>query len=289
MEIRSILTVLDGSERCELALKASITLANYFSAHVDVLRVEPMVAPAMMTMGIGIAGMTDALIVNRIEAANQEQTGFARRMFDLYCVQAGLNVIDPDTEDISGGPSFSWHLVSGHDGPEIARRGRLCDLIVMARAAEDQGGADSTLLEAALFDTGRPVFISGSSPDTFSGRNITIAWDGSREAAHSIGLAMPFLTRARHVRILTAGAEMSGEDPQALVRYLRRQGVESDAKSIVCGKQEIAGVLLDEAGSSGSDLLVMGAYGHDALSEYLFGGVTRTILENATIPVAIAH
>ncbi len=288
MEIRQILAVLDGGDRSELALKAAVAVGKALSAHVEVLHVEPLVDMALPAIGEGVTAGAAASVMEAAERDAKKRTEKAEALFQQLCVEAGLAIVDADVPDCPSGACFSWRLASGHDNPEIAHRGRLSDLIVMARADVEDGGVDSTLLEAALFDTGRPVLIAGENRD-YDDRRLVVAWDGSRESAHSIGLALPFLVRAEEVRIFAIGDDEPTADPAPLVQYLARHGIEAEAAVIERKGRTIAETLLDEAEQQDTDLLVMGAYGHSAFSEYLFGGVTRTILEEATVPVIMAH
>ena len=40
---------------------------------------------------------------------------------------------------------------------------------------------------------------------------------------------------------------------------------------------------------SSTDMIVMGAYGHSPMRERLFGGVTRSLLSQMTVPVLMEH
>lgn len=48
-------------------------------------------------------------------------------------------------------------------------------------------------------------------------------------------------------------------------------------------------LLLSQAAAFGADLLVMGAYSHSRLHEWMFGGVTRTVLYEAGLPVLMSR
>jgi nucleotide-binding universal stress UspA family protein len=47
--------------------------------------------------------------------------------------------------------------------------------------------------------------------------------------------------------------------------------------------------LLSRLCDLGADLLVMGAYGHARVRELILGGVTRTMLEEMTVPLFLSH
>jgi nucleotide-binding universal stress UspA family protein len=70
---------------------------------------------------------------------------------------------------------------------------------------------------------------------------------------------------------------------------LARHGVKCDADQSVAADLAIGDELLSRLADNGSDLLVMGAYGHSRLREFVFGGATRHILEHMTVPVLMSH
>ncbi|MEK9725276.1 MAG: hypothetical protein VW405_17590 [Rhodospirillaceae bacterium] len=127
------------------------------NAHVEFLHIECPVEP--------IASF-DALpavpaLVNAWKAEIVARTDRAKAPFDKLCAEGGLAIVNPDASPFEDGATYSWRLVAGHENPEMARRGRTVDLIVLSRADDADGGADSVTLEAALFDTGRPVLVAG--------------------------------------------------------------------------------------------------------------------------------
>ena len=145
-------------------------------------------------------------------------------------------------------------------------------------------------LDAALFDTGRPVLVvpPGAAPPGFV--HVAVAWDGSAQAARAVDAGMPFLRRARQVTLLTA----PGGDPLApvdrLVPVLARHDVRATVEHFTPASHHATGrALLGEVKRVGADLLVMGAYGHSRLREMIFGGATREVLAESTAPVLMAH
>ncbi len=284
MNIRSILALIDGGPNSRCALKAAIRVGQAFNAHVEVLHVEQPVNPIVpMLPAAGIDTVIDAL-----EHETKQRTAKANALFQELCIDAGVSVIDPE-DSRTEGCTFSWRLVSGHDNPELARRGRLCDLVVMARADETDGGVDSAILEAALFDTGRPVLIAGEQKSDYQHGRCAIAWDGSREAAQSIGSALPFLAQAGEVVILSVIDEAPATDASGLLNYLQRHEIAGKAVTVKRSGRSIADALKSEIDTRHIDLVIMGAYGHSPIEEFLFGGVTRDMLMEDQIPLLLAH
>ncbi len=286
MKIRSILALLDGGAGTESAARAAISVGQAFNAHVEFLRIESTL-PAAVTMADGIAG--SAALSASWHQPSTERTAHAKAIFDELCAGAELDIVEPDGPVKENGATFSWRMIFGHENPEVAYRGRTVDLIVMARADEDNGGVDSATLEAALFDSGKPVLIvGGDSPLHCNGR-LAIAWDGSREAAHSVGLAIPLLESARSVTVLTVERQNDSVNFQPLRQYMRRHAIECEPIAVNRRNRGIAEALQDEISERDLDLMIMGAYGHNAIGEFIFGGVTRDMLQASQVPLFLAH
>ena len=126
------------------------------------------------------------------------------------------------------------------------------------------------------------------------GQRVTVAWDASREAARAVNDALPLLVRAQAVDVVTVNPSDSpfghGEDPGAdIALHLARHDIQVEVRRIETRDLDVANTVLSHIADRGSDLVVMGAYGHSRLRELVLGGVTRTILRDMTVPVLMAH
>jgi nucleotide-binding universal stress UspA family protein len=147
-----------------------------------------------------------------------------------------------------------------------------------------------------LFGTGRPMLIGPESPTrqpASAFRTVAVAWDGSRAATRAVADAMPFLRRADAVRIFTAtddkpaAAEARAGD---LAAHLALQGVDASVDAIRKTDAHSIGSFMESyVAAHQVDLLVMGAYGHSRLREFLLGGATRAILMNPPCWVLLSH
>jgi nucleotide-binding universal stress UspA family protein len=119
-----------------------------------------------------------------------------------------------------------------------------------------------------------------------------IAWDGSRAAAHAMKAALPLLTRARQVDVVTIASNGNSKgdecDAALALRYLSRHNIHAELH-LVPASGSVAQTLLATAGRLESQLLVMGLYGHSRLRELLVGGVTREMIAKAGIALLVAH
>jgi nucleotide-binding universal stress UspA family protein len=144
------------------------------------------------------------------------------------------------------------------------------------------------MLEAVLFDAGRPVLLSPSvaPPSLFEGA--LIAWAGGREEVRAIAAALPLLGRMKQVAIRTIGAHEDAHSEE-LIAYLGHHGVTATAAHMDQAGRSVSETLLGEAKTLGASLLVMGGYHHSRTREAVFGGTTRQIISHVELPVLLAH
>lgn len=180
----------------------------------------------------------------------------------------------------------------------LGREARTADLVVVGQPDPQAGGTDEALLaEAAFMDSGRPALVlphAGNHAATMPPKRAIVAWDGSREAARAVHDALPLLRLAEEAVVLIVDARdlgaRAGQQPGAdVAAHLARHEVGTRVKRVTSGGTGIGELLLAQAGEEGADLLVMGGYGHSRLREMLVGGVTRHVLEHATVPILFAH
>ena len=118
-----------------------------------------------------------------------------------------------------------------------------------------------------------------------------IAWNGSTEQTRAIAFAMPLLQQAERVKVLTipGGAGVPGPSGEQLTRCLQRNGIIAISLTVELEGRSTGETILATAASQDCDLLIKGAYTQSRLRELIFGGTTRHILANATLPVFLAH
>ena len=145
--------------------------------------------------------------------------------------------------------------------------------------------------EYVVLAAGRPVLVVPyiGARDTVGAR-IVVAWDGSREAARSIADALPFLTGAETVTLLMIDATNNPDiAPDDIRRYLARHTVDAELVATPSASLDVGDGLLSRVADLDADLLVMGAYGHSRLREFVMGGASRYIFQHMTVPVLMSH
>lgn len=287
MAIKVILAPLFGVPSDTAALATALAVARKFSAHIDVMHIRA--DPRTMIPYIG-EGMSGALIEEMIASAEQQADERAKRVhatFDDWQAKSGMATGDSATD----GPNCAWIEDTGRPDLCVARRGRVSDVVIIARAQGENAVTTITeTLEAALMDSGTPLLVAPAGVPATVGGHVAVAWNGGLEAARAVTAAMPFLKGAEDVTILTIGDPCPPEaTPEALAGYLASHGVKANIRNPEAGGDSMSTALLAAAGEANADLMVMGAYTHSRLRELVFGGVTYEVLSAADIPVLMAH
>ncbi len=167
------------------------------------------------------------------------------------------------------------------------------DLLVVHKQLPD--GLLSWSAEAVLKRTGVPLLLVPQDWQHHTiGRHILLGWNGSREARRAIADAMPLLVSADQVDLLIVDpeqtAKLTSEEPgMEMAAYLARRGVKVELIRVLSEGRSIAETILHQASQSEADLVVIGAYGRSRLSETLFGGVTRRLIDSIKQPLFMSH
>jgi nucleotide-binding universal stress UspA family protein len=169
------------------------------------------------------------------------------------------------------------------------------ELVVVARpkSAAPTAGPPG-LAESLILSSGRPIILFPPDRAVSQVRRILVAWNATRESVRAVADALPLLVKADAVEVLIVGDERQAMDqskePGAdVARHLAYHGAHVGVHRIAPDGQEVGRLLLSRAAAFGADLLVMGAYGHSYVSEWMFGGVTRTVFHEAALPVLMSR
>jgi nucleotide-binding universal stress UspA family protein len=181
------------------------------------------------------------------------------------------------------GSNVIWQEAEGDRGDLLTEAARTTDLL-LSRHAKAGSTEAPDVLDQLVTAAGVPVL---ALPPGFSGdlgRTVLVAWNGSREATRAVHDALPLLREAKRVVLSTVGDE-AATTLEAAAAMLRRHGLAVQAHKLDELDGNAGEVLLAQAAAHAADLLVMGAYGHTRLRELVFGGATRHVLREATLPV----
>jgi len=191
-------------------------------------------------------------------------------------------------------PGSEWRSLS-HSSTQVAVQAYYADLVVVARPRRFDPMCDLPgLAESLISRSGRPIILFPPNHRASRIRRILVGWNATRESIRAVADALPLLARAGAVEVLIVDyqhqQERHGQQPGAdIARHLLLHGAKVDVQLLSSGAQDVGHVLLSQAAAFGADLLVMGAYSHSKLHEWMFGGVTRTVLYEADLPVLMSR
>ncbi len=288
MTIRTLLIPNDGSDAIRFNLELGFKVARDIEAHCVVLHVRPDPQDSMpIVVESASASMIEQIIHMAIEEVG-ERAAAAHKLFDDCCREAGI-AVEVNPHGAPGG-SAAWLEKTGREDDAVAAAGRLADLIVVGRSEPDQQVSYGLVLDAALFETGRPVLLTPPGGAAHFGRRMAIAWNASPQAARAVAAALPILSRAGEVAVMAVKADNALDgDADGLITYLSWHGIEAVSHPVAVEGLSVGEALLAECGKLEADCLVMGAYTHSRMRQLILGGVTSHVLDHAEIPLFMAH
>lgn len=276
MAYKTILLCLNEIERVPQLIAAARQLGVKFNSHITGLYVIPglMVFPSD---GLGLG----AGIFEGTRNYFKDELAKVREAFE-YGMKGDSLTFDLRVMD-SSQPNIA---------KDVIENCRHVDLVVISATNRDAGdNVEYDFVEQVVLSTGRPVIVlpfKGKTEIKFD--NVMLGWNDSRESARATFDALPFLQRAKRTRIVTVDVAPRGTIEGAdIAETLDRDGVKCEVMNVASGGMSIGETLLRAANDYGVDLLVLGAYGHTRLTEWVFGGATRHVLRNLDRPLLMSH
>jgi nucleotide-binding universal stress UspA family protein len=169
------------------------------------------------------------------------------------------------------------------------------DVVVIARPeSAGQTAGPPGLAESLVLSSGRPIIVFPPRSTVSRVRRILVGWNATRESIRAVADALPLLVKAEAVEVLVVDHERRrashSQEPGAdIARHLARRGAHVEVRRVSSGGKDVGHLLLSQAAAFSADLLVMGAYGHTQLRQWMFGSVTRTVLYEAGLPVLMSR
>ncbi|MDN2581593.1 universal stress protein [Aquibium sp. ELW1220] len=265
MTYKTIVAVLQDEAGAPAMLDAAVALASRFGAQLVGVHAEPLPMPIASPMGF-----PDATLIGASEDINRAREKRLGELFASRMARADL--------------SCEWRTLRSFSGDSAlsALESARCGDIVLAGHGGGEGGSPDidTLIQGA----GRPVLLLPKErPVRAEVRRAVVAWNGSREAARAAFDALPFLMETEETTLLTIdpiageGVPLPGSE---IAAALTRHGVKVTIEAVSSGDWSRAQVMERTVRAKNADLLVLGAFSHSRLREMIFGGTTRSIIEN---------
>ncbi len=275
---KTILVHVDESKRAAPRIDAAARLALSHEAH--------LVGAALTGLS---AFMFPATLVN---------AGMPPVVFPIDELRAGadraLDQFDSRARAM-GVASIERRRLDDDVGASLCLQARYADLLVISQVPPGESApyVQPDFPQYVAMHSPRPVLVlPAAHAGGEIGKRVTVAWNGSAEAVHAIATALPLLQRAEQVDLLIIleGVDAAhGDEPGAdMALYLARQGVKVEVV-VLRSSGDRGEQLLSFAADKGADLIVMGAFGHSRLREFVLGGFTRTALRTSPVALWMAH
>jgi nucleotide-binding universal stress UspA family protein len=253
MGYKTIVAVLEDEATAPAVLEAASGLALRFGSHLIGVHAEPLPMPIASPMGF-----PDATLIGASDDINRAR------------------------EDISS----EWRSLrsfSGDSALSALESARCGDIVIASHGGGDGGSPD---IDTLIQGSGRPVLlVPRSRPASTDIRRVVIAWNGSREAARAVFDALLFIVAAEQTTLITIDpvSEPGHAGPlpgTQVAAALARHGAKVAVEAVSSRDWSRAQVMEKTVREKNADLLVLGAFSHSRIREMIFGGTTRSIIEN---------
>jgi nucleotide-binding universal stress UspA family protein len=277
--LKSILLHLDASPRSTVRLEVARQLAQRHEAAVS-----------------GLFAVTSNFIEMPFAAIESTEAGAMVLKLDADRRERALDLFKRAMQ--TEGPPVSWNELGTE--PVIwgfTQQALYADLLVLGQhepGSQSARDVPADFIESVLIGSGKPTLVVPYAGAVASvGQSILVAWSPRRESARALNAALPLLQKARQVHVASwsdeHGAPRAAGEELQLQQYLESHGVLATLHWYGEGVGNPGDRLLSLTADLGTDLLVMGCYGHSRARELVLGGTTRTVLKSMTVPVLMAH
>jgi hypothetical protein len=278
--MKALLVPTEHHDLMASVLETALLVARQFDSYIEGFALRPAID------NFAAMDPVSSMAVATVRQHDEEAAEQAGLLFDTFMKDHGV----PRAGPLGAKLGCGWFDAAPDGDDFVGSYGRVFDLTILGQPGHEAQSPRMATLEAALFESGRPVLIAPSSVPARLGENVLIAWNCSTEQARTTAFAMPLLRAAKQVTVLTVeGGTVPGPPGIKLVETLERHGIKATAVTLPPGRRTSGETILAHAQSLGCDLLVKGAYTQSRLRQMIFGGATRHILAYARLPVLMAH
>ncbi len=276
--IKTILIPVDGSANSATAVDYGIYIAPKLEAtltglHViDVYLIQgPLMTDISATVGMPpYDGFFEA-----VETSLKEKADAVLKNFEDRCRTASISCLTKKN--------------IGKISDTIIEEAENADLVLMAKKGEHfhlkEGGLLGSVAEAVIRRSGKPVIVI---PESFREiESIGLAYDGSAPARKALALCLNISEKSKWpitVLIISPDAQKAA-DLSAQVEEMAQKNL-ADCEVIISAGREVDEILKFIA-EGAVELMVMGAYGHNRLRQWLLGSTTSHIIHKSPIPVLL--
>ncbi len=257
--MRSILVQASHDRCCAARIDTAMGLARAMTGHVTLLIDTPL-EPYVSTNPYGGTFVAKDALEAAIKADDRLAETLESRLAE-------------------GDVPFDVLKTEGSPLDAMLGAAKLADLAIISRVC---GFAGDLAIEADC-----PVLVLGQAPLAVPVSTAVIAWDGGLQSARALRSAVPLLAGCGSVHVVTVSDGAAGAFPATeSLRYLARHGIDAELHE-VAKVGSVEATIAAEVARLGAALLVMGAYSHTRMREFLFGGVTRHFVNDMAEPALL--
>lgn len=270
--IKTILFHVHDDDRLEGRVQVALSIARAFGAHLHLMHVTPIEAYT-------VTDAFDFYVNSGLVATLEAEAAKLKSKLEQQLTN----------EDVS----WTYEEVTGALMGRLIRRAALADLVLTGRQPHEWefGGPAITLLGDMLQRIRTPLLVVGDETrelDPFG--PALVAWNGSYEAANALRAAVPLLKIASQVRLVSVDEQKDQQFPSTgALEYLSHHEIHAELVERPWLVEPVEDQLLDHASIYGAGYIVMGGYSHTRAGEFLFGGVTRSLLKKCPVSLVMAH
>jgi nucleotide-binding universal stress UspA family protein len=212
----------------------------------------------------------------------RERTAVLNRRGEEFKAAAGID-----------GQRVEWRCSQEFPSEYIAREARAADLVIVSRERDVYDPYVFPDPGALMLRSGRPILAVPPGVDSLQGRRVVVAWNDTREARRAIRDALPFLQHADEVIVTeicdSTDAVRCQKRLRDVAQYLARHRITAVAERVRPVEGTAEDALLRVVQDEAADLIVAGAYGHSRLGEWIFGGMTQSLLTKSPVCCLVSH
>jgi nucleotide-binding universal stress UspA family protein len=284
--MRLLLVPVADRPECRVALDAAFGLATALRADVAGYHIRPEHREQEVALGPLLPDDDVHAAFAAADPKTPARLTAARELYRRAIDRHGFTAADRPARGVR--LQAFWHEVAGTPARVFAVFGPVADLTVVSRPATEGASRARAFLLGALLHSAKPVLVLPQTTPATLAQRIVVAWDQSADAASAVTAALPLLTRAQRVIVVSAGrSQRLGPKVAHLARYLAHWDVAVERVRTPGGRVEQE--LERTCRELRADLMVMGAYSRSRMRQLVLGGVTEHMLFKSDLPVLMLH
>ncbi len=278
-----ILVPLIGDEKDDVALTAAHLLIRDQGGLIEARLFQRDPLSAMPIAGEGVSAADVQKLLDAAQHLRDAQANNANASFEAWCTKDAVPLGDMPME---GQIAANFADVEGSVPRSVVAPARIADVTIVVTEGSNEDASRHEITQAVLLDALRPAMLVPSKLPSSIGKRVVVAWNGSAEAARAVSMAYSILKAADTVTVVSVG---NSADPESLTKTLQLNGIKASAVSVGDPSSNATAALSEEANKQNADLMIIGAYSHNRVREFIFGGVTQDLYKNPTIPTLMIH